>query len=288
MQDWTRYDVSIHHQFQSSFSRHIVFTFAVFCAFLFFFFCFCAMNLSMSMNFADAADRSTSTQHEIIALFNGSSQSSTSDRIFHLAGRSFHPVSSQYEVMDGVSTAMDHEWNASMELEPIPWANTQSSHHGVGVVEGSLLNVTSVHKDAHVTDGESSDSSYVSSNFFEEASIDDDLDTPQVSFPDWIRSTTNPQLQHRSLSRQVTDTGPSPVSPSNINTLLADQQQATPECNQSQPVGTTGQDHRFKPFHEEKWNQRYKELVVFHTEHGHVAVPHTYPPNQQLARWIKR
>jgi hypothetical protein len=46
--------------------------------------------------------------------------------------------------------------------------------------------------------------------------------------------------------------------------------------------------HRFKPFHEEKWSIRYRELQIFHREHGHAAVPHTYPKNQQLARWIKR
>ena len=47
-------------------------------------------------------------------------------------------------------------------------------------------------------------------------------------------------------------------------------------------------DSRFKPFHEEKWSLRYKELVAFHREHGHSSVPHTYPPNLQLARWVKR
>jgi hypothetical protein len=46
--------------------------------------------------------------------------------------------------------------------------------------------------------------------------------------------------------------------------------------------------HRFKPFHEEKWSLRYKELLEFHDEHRHAAVPHTYPKNPQLARWVKR
>jgi len=46
--------------------------------------------------------------------------------------------------------------------------------------------------------------------------------------------------------------------------------------------------HRFKPFHEEKWSLRYKELLDFHKLHGHAAVPHTYPANPQLARWVKR
>jgi hypothetical protein len=46
--------------------------------------------------------------------------------------------------------------------------------------------------------------------------------------------------------------------------------------------------HRFKPFHEEKWYLRYKELLVFYDEHRHAAVPHTYQKNPQLARWVKR
>lgn len=48
------------------------------------------------------------------------------------------------------------------------------------------------------------------------------------------------------------------------------------------------QSHRFKPFHEEKWELRYKELLRFHSEFGHSAVPHTYHRNPQLARWVKR
>lgn len=46
--------------------------------------------------------------------------------------------------------------------------------------------------------------------------------------------------------------------------------------------------HRFKSFHMEKWSCRYKELLQFHKDHGHAAVPHTYPRNPQLARWVKR
>ena len=48
------------------------------------------------------------------------------------------------------------------------------------------------------------------------------------------------------------------------------------------------QQQRFKPFHEEKWSLRFKELLEFHKEFSHSAVPHTYPKNPQLARWVKR
>jgi len=45
---------------------------------------------------------------------------------------------------------------------------------------------------------------------------------------------------------------------------------------------------RFKPFHEERWDQMLSKFLDFREEHRHVLVPHTYPPNPQLARWVKR
>lgn len=45
---------------------------------------------------------------------------------------------------------------------------------------------------------------------------------------------------------------------------------------------------RFKPFHEEKWNFHYGELLNFRKENGHCLVPHTFPSKPHLARWVKR
>lgn len=45
---------------------------------------------------------------------------------------------------------------------------------------------------------------------------------------------------------------------------------------------------RFKPFHEEKWNVHLEQLRDFKKTHGHCLVPHTFPENQHLARWVKR
>lgn len=47
-------------------------------------------------------------------------------------------------------------------------------------------------------------------------------------------------------------------------------------------------DSRFKPFHEEKWNDHLQQLRGFKNVHGHCLVPHTFPDNQNLARWVKR
>lgn len=241
------------------------------------------------MDFVDAADRSTSTQHEIIALFSSSSSSqSSSGQIYQLDGRTFHPVS-QHEGMDDILTTADPEWDVHMELEPIPWASTQCPDQGM---DESRISSTSSHKDTQVTDGESSVSSFVPSNIFNDASIDNDTDTSPISFPDCIsqygRKTEHSQWQHQKLLRQVTEPPLAHVA-SQTTVTNGDQRQSVFEyCDQTLPTAVAGQDQRFKPFHEEKWNQRYKELLVFHSQHGHVAVPHTYPPNQQLARWIKR
>ena len=48
------------------------------------------------------------------------------------------------------------------------------------------------------------------------------------------------------------------------------------------------QQQRFKRFHEEKWTERLSELLCFRSLHGHCQVPHKYPTNLKLARWVKR
>mmetsp|Transcript_8341 Transcript_8341/g.13050 ORF Transcript_8341/g.13050 Transcript_8341/m.13050 type:complete len:354 (+) Transcript_8341:60-1121(+) len=45
---------------------------------------------------------------------------------------------------------------------------------------------------------------------------------------------------------------------------------------------------RFRPYQAEKWQERYQELLDFREEHGHCLVPHTYPLNPELGRWVKR
>ena len=53
-------------------------------------------------------------------------------------------------------------------------------------------------------------------------------------------------------------------------------------------TAATSAEGRFKPFHEEKWDQKLTELIEFRAANGHTLVPHTYDPNPQLARWVKR
>ncbi|KAG7372974.1 helicase domain protein [Nitzschia inconspicua] len=37
-----------------------------------------------------------------------------------------------------------------------------------------------------------------------------------------------------------------------------------------------------------QWEDRFHDLLLFQQEHGHLLVPHCYPPNPKLAQWVKR
>ncbi|KAG7340229.1 helicase domain protein [Nitzschia inconspicua] len=45
---------------------------------------------------------------------------------------------------------------------------------------------------------------------------------------------------------------------------------------------------RLRKYHTSQWDDRFHELMAFRQEHGHLLIPHYYPPNQKLAQWVKR
>ena len=45
---------------------------------------------------------------------------------------------------------------------------------------------------------------------------------------------------------------------------------------------------RLRPFQVEQWSKMYAALIEFKQIFGHCSVPHNYPENQELARWVKR
>lgn len=47
-------------------------------------------------------------------------------------------------------------------------------------------------------------------------------------------------------------------------------------------------DTKFRPYQAEKWQERFDELISFQRKEGHCLVPHTFPENPALARWVKR
>lgn len=51
---------------------------------------------------------------------------------------------------------------------------------------------------------------------------------------------------------------------------------------------TKPDDTKFRPYQAEKWHEKYEELVEYRKQNGNAMVPHTYPTNPPLARWVKR
>jgi hypothetical protein len=45
---------------------------------------------------------------------------------------------------------------------------------------------------------------------------------------------------------------------------------------------------RSRKLQPENWQERFEELLQFRQKHGHFLVPNSFPPNQQLAQWVKR
>jgi hypothetical protein len=45
---------------------------------------------------------------------------------------------------------------------------------------------------------------------------------------------------------------------------------------------------RFRKYQTCQWEARFQELLLFRQAHGHLLVPHSFPPNQKLAQWVKR
>mmetsp|Transcript_15086 Transcript_15086/g.36934 ORF Transcript_15086/g.36934 Transcript_15086/m.36934 type:complete len:485 (-) Transcript_15086:839-2293(-) len=61
-----------------------------------------------------------------------------------------------------------------------------------------------------------------------------------------------------------------------------------PKKPSPQKLDDSEEDTRFKRFQNNQWSQKFQELLKFRKENGHCQVPHTWPPNPQLARWVKR
>mmetsp|Transcript_12006 Transcript_12006/g.17552 ORF Transcript_12006/g.17552 Transcript_12006/m.17552 type:complete len:241 (-) Transcript_12006:173-895(-) len=65
-----------------------------------------------------------------------------------------------------------------------------------------------------------------------------------------------------------------------------------PKGSASRPISLNNSANiagkRFNSFQEKKWNLHLEQFRTFKKIHGHPLVPHTFPENQHLARWVKR
>lgn len=113
--------------------------------------------------------------------------------------------------------------------------------------------------------------------YFEEDHLSESRPLPTIS----TSPTNDPEqmVQDRSSSSHDNVHGSSSVLPFSSITSSP-----SSRCSTDKPQG----EARFKDFHEKKWNEHLQELRDFRKKHGHCLVPHTYPENQSLARWVKR
>lgn len=78
---------------------------------------------------------------------------------------------------------------------------------------------------------------------------------------------------------------------SNIEIASAPLSQAKKSSPKNSDVSSLKEISRrghFRQYQADQWRERFAELEEFKKEQGHSLVPHSYPPNQQLAQWTKR
>jgi hypothetical protein len=242
-----------------------------------------------------------------------------------VGNRNFFPIGdSQHAIVNDIMSPIDimiseeEQWDDLHPLDP-------NHHHRVDdimmappIVSYSPAAVTNNYPDRiiasikDITDNEqtssSSSSSSGSSSSCDHSSVTTDIfDDNQFDLDDLeptpIHSNANMMVVTPPISVETTLSAVD-VTPTNIfqtttapNSRAADNEDCNDDGdendddddddNMSLSFLASNQDSRFKPFHSEKWNIRYKELLYFFEQHGHAAVPHTYKPNEQLARWVK-
>lgn len=85
---------------------------------------------------------------------------------------------------------------------------------------------------------------------------------------------------------------PSPFAPLPEPVLIEDSASESVSDSSSEPTKkrrkTNTNDTKFRPYQAEKWREMYEELVEYRKQNGNAMVPHTYPTNPALARWVKR
>jgi Helicase associated domain len=74
----------------------------------------------------------------------------------------------------------------------------------------------------------------------------------------------------------------------NINFVSSEEDSFTQDQPRKRKRNTLNSSKKFRPYQAEKWQERFEELLKFRKDEGHCLVPHTYPSNPALARWVKR
>lgn len=114
--------------------------------------------------------------------------------------------------------------------------------------------------------------------------------------PNFLQSdqSANP-LASLALATQLSALGGAPVAAAatQLAQLTAASVEATSQKASTAPNATSVDcrdrslgDNEKTQSREDRWTERYNQLVEFKQKHGHCRVPHGYPANKKLSWWV--
>jgi len=111
-----------------------------------------------------------------------------------------------------------------------------------------------------------------------------------LSEPKPLERKASQGSKHHGQTQADRAASPSSQSSSSSSSSSAQSPKKTPGMASSAATNTPagGEDSRFRNYQEGQWSERFNELVQFSKLMGHTNVPHNYPRNKPLARWVKR
>lgn len=72
------------------------------------------------------------------------------------------------------------------------------------------------------------------------------------------------------------------------NVVSSEDECSQPTRKRRKTSKNSSSPNKFRPYQAEKWQERFDELIEFRKTNGNCLVPHTFPANPPLARWVKR
>jgi len=103
--------------------------------------------------------------------------------------------------------------------------------------------------------------------------------------------STKPIVSPTKKTSTCSTTSTTPTTVSSPSPSSSPELSSSPESESQYPVYPTSpayQQTDTRRFNDKKWTAQFRHLQQFKREFGHCFVPHTFPPNPFLARWVKR
>lgn len=169
-----------------------------------------------------------------------------------MPGESRHEELPSYPVFPGGEFQQSENQEPLFPIESPRCSSFSDATHHQNSVYDSITTV-------HLLDSDESERSFISSNINE------------AHAPETYHQTVS-TMDNRSLGSHEL------VFPPQTKSLLSDQNEPNLILSES----------RFRSYQVGQWQERFEEVLQFRKAYGHLLVPHSYPPSQKLAQWVKR